>query len=46
MSEAPPTSVVQGLLGHESPETTRVYARNTGVMFRKLDHPVEVFPAA
>ena len=39
-------SVVQDVLGHKSPETTRVYARTTGMMFRKLDHPVERFLAA
>ena len=40
------TSVVQDLLGHKSPEATRVYARTTGAMFRRLDHPVAAFAAA
>ena len=40
------TSVVQDLLGHKSPDATRVYARTTGVMFRRLDHPVAAFAAA
>lgn len=34
-------SVVQDYLGHKSPETTRVYARATSVMYRTLDHPVK-----
>ena len=38
-----PISVVQDLLGHKSPDATRVYARTTGTMFRKLDHPVAGF---
>ena len=33
-------SVVQDYLGHKSLETTRVYARATGAMYRTLDHPV------
>lgn len=40
------TSVVQDLLGHKSPEATRVYARTTGAMFRRLDHPVAAFATA
>ena len=40
------TSVVQDLLGHKSPDATRVYARTTGAMFRRLDHPVAAFAAA
>ncbi len=39
-----PQSVVQDVLGHKSSETTRVYARTTGMMFR--NHPVERFLAA
>ena len=35
-----PISVVQDVLGHTSAEATRVYARTTGTMFGKLDHPV------
>ncbi len=31
--------VVQDILGHKSPESTRVYARTTAAMFRELDHP-------
>lgn len=30
---------VQDILGHKSPQSTRVYARTTAAMFRKLDHP-------
>lgn len=41
-----PISVVQDLLGHKSPDSTRVYARTTGTMFRKLDHPVARFASA
>ncbi len=41
-----PISVVQDLLGHKSPDATRVYARTTGTMFRKLDHPVAGFASA
>lgn len=40
------TSVVQDLLGHKSQDATRVYARTTGAMFRRLDHPVAAFAAA
>lgn len=39
-------SVVQDVLGHKSPESTRVYARTTSVMFRSLDHPVGRFLTA
>ena len=31
--------IVQDILGHKSIETTRIYARTTCPMFRKLDHP-------
>ena len=41
-----PISVVQDLLGHKSPDSTRVYARTTGTMFRKIDHPVAGFASA
>ena len=41
-----PISVVQDLLGHKSPDATRVYARTTGTMFRKLDHPMAGFASA
>lgn len=36
-------SVVQDVLGHKCAESTRVYARTTGSMFRELDHPVAGF---
>ena len=39
-------SVVQDVLGHKSPRSTRTYARTTSVMFRSLDHPVGRFLAA
>lgn len=32
---------VQDILGHRSAESTRVYARTTATMFRRLDHPAE-----
>ncbi len=36
-------SVVQDVHGHKSPEATRIYARTTGSMYRKIDHPVAGF---
>ena len=36
-----PISMVQDLLGHKSAQATRVYARTTGAMFRRFDHPVD-----
>ena len=32
---------VQDMLGHKSPQSTRVYARITAAMFEKLDHPAQ-----
>ncbi len=41
-----PISVVQDVLGHKSAAATRVYARITSTMFRKLDHPLAGFANA
>ena len=38
-----PITVVQDALGHRSVESTRVYARTTGSMFKAIEHPVSEF---
>ena len=46
MSGGAPLSVVQDALGHRkegSVESTRVYARTTGSMFKAIRHPVSEF---
>ena len=35
--------VIRDVLGHRSADTTHCYARATGSMFRKLDHPLSGF---
>jgi site-specific recombinase XerD len=35
---------VQDILGHKSPQSTRVYARTTAAMLGKLDHPAQHLP--
>ena len=38
-----PLSVVQDALGHRSAESTRIYARTTGSMFKQIRHPISEF---
>lgn len=35
--------MIRDVLGHRNADTTRCYARATGKMFDKLDHPLSEF---